>query len=47
MNEFPTVILYKSGGDGRSSVMYSGTRELDDFEQFIEKNHLLQENDEL
>lgn len=41
ITEFPTVILYKAGGNGRSSVIYTGTRELDDFKAFLEANHEL------
>ena len=39
VNEFPTVIMYKAGGNGRSAIYYTGNRESDDFKTFIQENH--------
>lgn len=47
ITDFPTVILFKAGGNGRSTVVYSGSFETDDFKHFIEINHLSSDNEEL
>ena len=48
-NDFPRVVLYKSGGNGRESVVYEGDFEADSLKRFVETNHhaLAGESDEL
>ena len=45
VNEFPTVIVYKNGG--KTQIVYEGNREVDDFKEFIMKNHSTGESEEL
>lgn len=47
ITDFPTVILFKAGGNGRSTVLYSGSFETDDFKHFIRINHLSSDSEEL
>lgn len=47
ITDFPTVILFKAGGNGRSTVLYSGSFETDDFKHFIRINHLSLDSEEL
>ena len=48
-NDFPRVVLYKAGGNGRESVVYEGDFEADSLKRFVETNHhaLAGESDEL
>ena len=48
-NDFPRVILYRAGGNGRESVAYEGAFEEDSLKRFVETNHhsLTEESEEL
>ena len=47
--EFPKIILYKAGGNGRESVEFAGEMSPEEIIAFVEKNRRTQpvENDEL